>query len=52
MVVTILLYADEIVLIVDSAEGLQKYLVAHQSFCECDSMKVEKTKIIIFNILH
>lgn len=46
-----LLYADDLVLISDSKEGLQKRLDTLCTFCKdwCMEINVKKTKIIIFN---
>ena len=51
IVLYILLDADDIVLIADSQEGLQKFLKVLFSFCENYSMmevNVKKTQVIIF----
>ena len=50
IVLYILLYADDIVLISDSTEGLQKFLKVLFSFCEDSQMEenVKKTQIMIF----
>ena len=45
------MFADDLVLISETAEGLQDCLNAMQSYCEkwCLSINTDKTKVIIFN---
>ena len=45
------MYADDIVLLSDSADGLQKLLNSLLQFCQRRNLKVNvaKTKVIIFN---
>lgn len=49
--IPILLYADDIVLIADSPEDLQRHLDALQSFCRDRDLTVNlgKTKVMVFN---
>ena len=50
-IIPILLYADDIVLISDSLEGLQRHLNALKSFCtdKDSSVNLNKIKVMIFN---
>ena len=49
--IPILLYADDIVLISDSPEGLQRHLNALKLFCTDKdfSINLNKTKVMVFN---
>ena len=49
--IPLLLYADDIVLISDSPEGMQRHLDALHSFAEDSglSMNLGKTKVMVFN---
>ena len=47
-VISILLYADDIVLVSSSATGLQKQLDTLQSWCDLLRVNVDKTKIVHF----
>ncbi|MCO5587382.1 hypothetical protein L7F22_041331 [Adiantum nelumboides] len=49
--IPLLLYADEIVLISDSPEGMQRHLDALHSFAEDSGLSVNlgKTKVMVFN---
>ena len=49
--IQILLYADDIVLISDSPEGLQRHLNALKLFCTDKglSINMDKTKVMVFN---
>ena len=51
VLIPLLLYADDVVLIVDSLEGLQRHLDALQAFCEDRDLTVNlgKTKVMVFN---
>ena len=48
-----LLYADDLVLISESKQGLQKQLDILDTYCKdwCLTVNINKTKIIIFNII-
>ena len=54
ILIPLLLYADDIVLISDSAEGLQRHLDALQDFCLQRDLMVNlgKTKVMVFNTSH
>jgi len=54
ILIPLLLYADDIVLISDSAEGLQRHLDALQDFCLQRDLTVNlgKTKVMVFNTSH
>ena len=45
------MYADDIVLLSNSADGLQQKLYKLQEYCNdwCLSVNVNKTKVIVFN---
>ena len=45
------MYADDVILLLSSAAGLQQKLNSLHVFCDdwCLSNKIEKTKVIIFN---
>ena len=49
--IPLLLYADDIVLISDSPEGMQRHLDALQSFTEDSGLSVNlgKTKVMVYN---
>ena len=49
--IPLLLYADDIVLISDSPEGMQRHLNALHSFAEDSGLSVNlgKTKVMVFN---
>ena len=49
--IQILLYADDIVLISDTSEGLQRHLNALKLFCTYKglSINMDKTKVMVFN---
>ena len=49
--VNCLMYADDVVLLSNSKEGLQKSLSSLQKYCDSWNLKIniEKTKILIFN---
>ena len=51
LLVNCLMYADDIVLLSNSKEGLQNSLFNLKEFCDSWNLKIniEKTKIIIFN---
>ena len=51
ILIPLLLYTDDIVLISDSAEGLQRHLDALQEFCLQRDLTVNlgKTKVMVFN---
>ena len=45
------MFADDLVLISETAEGLQNCLNALQNYCDkwCLSINTDKTKVMIFN---
>ena len=49
--ISLLLYADDIVLISDSPEGMQRHLVALHTFASASGLSVNlsKTKVMVFN---
>lgn len=54
ILIPLLLYVDDIVLVSDSAEGLQRHLDALQEFClrRNLTMNFGKTKVMVFNTFH
>ena len=51
LLITLLLYADDIVLLADSQEGLQRHMDALGDFCAQKGLTVNlgKTKVMIFH---
>ena len=50
-VISLLLYADDLILIAKSALGLQEHLISLEHFCRTVGMQVNtsKTKVVVFS---